>query len=369
MIKTFPYLEITGTHADLGRAIGEMFRGKIQEVIHDRKHYIRSYQDKLIKTHPFIIETKKEFPHYSDELQGMADGADVPFIDLFFHNTPEVYDNSSDWDREQAQTEDHCTIVVNFSPSGPLIGHNEDWAIESLDELYVLKATIGNITYLGLNYATFLIGCSATLTSQGIVQCINELHQESHIGVGKYFIARSVLDTSSLEEAETRIRNIKRASGYNHVLVRDSTVIDIETAGSEIDVEKRIGIPYAHTNHFLSKKLQQYEKDAASHHKNSYERLERANELNHNDMTIDEMKHLLSDTTNSHYPICRADATIGSVIIEPENAYSISVTVPLTVEHLFPTRYNTFAGRSSVGRTLGLGPRGREFESLRPDCV
>ena len=317
MIKTFPYSEISGSHTELGLAIGEMFRGKIQEVIDDRKHYIRSYGDNINALHPFIKETKKVFPKYLEELIAMAEGANVPFIDLFFHNTPEVYDRTSDWDREQAQTEDHCTIAVSFTKTGPLIGHNEDWSIESLDELYVLKATIDNVTYLGLNYSTFLIGCSATLTSHGLTQCINELHQDSHGGVGKYFVARSVLDASSLEDAEAIIQNTKRASGYNHVLIQKNTIFDIETAGPSIDVEKRIGTPYAHTNHFCSTRMQQYEQDEATHHKNSYERLLRVNELVRNDMTIDDMKDLLSDTKNRLYPICRDDATIGSVIIEP----------------------------------------------------
>jgi isopenicillin-N N-acyltransferase-like protein len=317
MVKTFPYLEIAGTHTELGRAIGEMFRGKIQEVIEDRKHYIRSYQQKLGQIYPYVAETKKVFPHYIDELKGMADGADVPFIDLFFHNTPEVYDRTRNWDREQAQTEDHCTIAVSFGTTGPLIGHNEDWSIESLDELFVLKATVNNITYLGLNYATFLIGCSATITSNGITQCINELHQDSRTGVGKYFIARAVLDAKTLEEAQAIIQQTKRASGYNHVLVQNNTIVDIETAGADIDVETQNGIPYAHTNHFLSTKMQQYEKDEATHHKNSYERLARVRELIRNDMTLEDMKLLLSDTHNSLYPICREDATIGSVIIQP----------------------------------------------------
>jgi len=318
MIKTFPYLEFTGTNRELGLAIGEMFRGKIQEVIEDRKHYIRSYQSRLNETLPYIKEAKQAFPQYVEEMEGMAEGADVPFIDLFFHNTPEVYDRTREWDREQAQTEDHCTIAVSFRERGALIGHNEDWSIESLDELYVLKATINGTTYLGLNYATFFIGCSATLTSNGLAQCINELHEDGHIGVGKYIVARAVLDSKTLDDAENLIKNTHRASGYNHVLVQDNEVRDIETAGHDIDVEKNISRPYAHTNHFLSKRMQQYEQDEASHHKNSYERLARATQLVRNDMTEDQMIALLSDTKNPLYPICREDATIGSVLIEPE---------------------------------------------------
>lgn len=318
MIKTFPYLEVAGTNHEVGLAIGEMFRGKIQEVISDRKHYIRKYQERLSQTEDFVKETKKAFPQLVSEMEGMAEGADVPFLDLFFHNTPEVYDRTSEWDREQAQIEDHCTIAVSTNEHGPIIGHNEDWDIESLDELYVLKATINDTTYLGLQYATFLIGCSATLTSNGLVQCINELHQESHIGVGKYFVARAVLDCKTLDEAETLIRQTRRSSGYNHVLVQNNTLMDIEIAGADIDVERRPAGPYVHTNHFISERMKQYEKDEASHHKNSYDRLTRAKELIKNPMTPAEMMSLLSDTKNSMYPICREDATIGSVILEPE---------------------------------------------------
>lgn len=317
MIKTFPYLEITGTNKDLGLAIGEMFRGKIQEVISDRKHYIRKYQERLGETDVFLKEANKAFPHLVEELQGMATGADVPFVDLFFHNMPEVYDRTSEWDREQAQLDDHCTIAVSMSERGTLIGHNEDWDIESLDELYVLKATVNGTTYLGLNYATFMVGCSATLTSNGLVQCINELHQETHVGVGKYFVARAVLDAKTLDEAAAIIQGVNRSSGYNHVLVQGSDMMDIETAGKDIDIEKRSHTTYAHTNHFLSEKMKRYEVDEASHHRNSYDRLARANELLHPNMTVDDMKNLLADKKNPLYPICREDATIGSVIIEP----------------------------------------------------
>jgi hypothetical protein len=94
-------------------------------------------------------------------------------------------------------------------------------------------------------------------------------------------------------------------------------MMDIETAGMDIDIEKQTSRPYAHTNHFISERMKVFEKDEATHHKNSYDRLARANELVRNDMTTADMMALLSDTKNSMYPICREDATIGSVILEP----------------------------------------------------
>ena len=316
MIRTFPYLEIKGTHYELGTAIGEMFRGKIQETIEDRKRTIQHYFAFRAKAERYAKQTKEAFPHLMDELKGMADGAQVSFMDLFFHNCPEVYDKEllSEWDREQAETEEHCTIAVSFNKHGAIIGHNEDWGIESLDELYILKATIGDTTFLGLNYATSLAGTSATINNWGLVQCINELYQETTVGVPKCFVSRAILEYKTLQEALNGIINTKRAAGYNHLLVQGDDVWDIEIAGHDIDIQKNEHMPYVHTNHCISKHMQKYQLFAT---KSSIARFDRATELIQPDMSVDQMKSLLSDTGNPKYPICRENITIGSVIIEP----------------------------------------------------
>lgn len=313
MIKTFPYLEITGSNRDIGLAIGEMFRGKIQEIIADRKHYIKKYENHIQSTRAYVKEAEDVFPQYVDELRGMADGANVGFLDLFFHNTPEVYDHTLDWDREQAQTEDHCTIAVSFTEDDVIVGHNEDWSIESQDELFVLKSTIGSTTVLCLTYASFLMGASASITSHGMTQCINELHQMSYPGVPKYFIARAALDCPTLFEAEELIRKVKRASGYNHVMVQNRDVRDIELTGRSMDVEAIRDRPYVHTNHSISEHTIPFQITASQ---SSISRFNRATELVKNNMTVDEMKALLSDTKDQKFPICRENHTIGSVVIE-----------------------------------------------------
>ena len=317
MIKTFPYLEIKGTNYEVGRAIGEMFRGKIQETIEDRERIIPHYQLYRTKSEAYAKAAQKHYPLLMKELQGMADGAQIPFIDLFFHNCPEAYDKELliEWDREMAETEEHCTTVVSFNEKGSLVGHNEDWGIESLDELFILKATIRETTFLGLNYASFLAGTSASLNNWGLVQCINDLYQETNIGVPKCFVSRAILDCKTLDEAINVTVNTKRASGYNHFLVQGDNVWDIEIAGHDIDIQKHNKTPYTHTNHCISKHMLEYQLFST---KSSRARFERASELVRNDMTFDDIKTLLSDTKNKQFPICRENTTIGSIIIEPE---------------------------------------------------
>lgn len=315
MLRTFPYLEVSGTNRDVGMAIGEMFRGKIQEIIADRKHYIKKYSDHIESTRAYLKESEDAFPQYVEELRGMADGANVGFLDLFFHNTPEVYDHTLDWDREQAQTDGHCTIAVSFTGDDVIVGHNEDWSIESQDELFILKSTIGETTILCLSYASFLMGSAASMTSNGLVQCINELHQMSYPGVPKYFIARAVLDCPTLFDVEEMIRKTKRGSGYNHVLAQHRDVRDIELTGRSMDVEAVRDRPYVHTNHCISAHTIPFQITASE---SSLHRFDRATELVKNNMTIDDMKRLLSDTKDPKFPICRENHTIGSVVIECE---------------------------------------------------
>lgn len=316
MIKTFPYLEIKGTHYEVGRAIGEMFRGKIQETMEDRQKTIQHYRAFRAKSEKYAKLTNDVFPDLMDELKGMADGAQVPLMDLFFHNCPEVYDKDLliEWDRERAETEEHCTAAVSFNSQGALIGHNEDWAIESLDELYVLKATIGETTFLGLNYATLLAGAAASINNWGLVQCINDLKENAQFGVSKFFFSRAVLEKKTLREAFDLIQKTKSASGQNHFLVQGDDIWDIEVAGNNMDLQQYVRTPYVHTNHCISRHMQEYQFFIP---KNSLARYERATELVHDNMTIPEMKALLSDTKNEKYPICRENVTIGSVIIQP----------------------------------------------------
>jgi len=318
MIKTFPYLEIKGTHYEIGHAIGEMFRGKIQETIEERKQSIQHYAAFRAKSERYVKKTEEIFPDLIEEMRGMAQGAQIPFLDLFFHNCPEAYDKELliEWDREQAETEEHCTIAVSFNASGAVIGHNEDWAIESLDEIYILKATVKNTTFLGLNYATFLPGSAATLNNWGLVQCINELYQETRIGIPKYFLARAICESKTLEDALKLILSIDRASGYNHLLVQGDNVWNIEIAGHDIDISKHTKTPFVHTNHCISKHMEEYQLFAT---KGSKARFARASELVKNNMSVEDIKMLLSDTKDEKYPICRENITIGSVIIEPKS--------------------------------------------------
>ncbi len=330
-MKKFPYLEIRGTHADLGRAVGETFRNKIRESIAWRKANIPDYKELLRRSQHYFLPTLHIFPKLIEELTSVAIAADVGVMDLFFMNTRSLYDATPDPEEEKLVTHDRCTTIVSFNTDGAIVGHNEDWEAANIDELYILKATIDGTTFFGIHYATELPGTAAAMNSRGLVQAINEVHQIDRVGIPKNFLARAILECKTLDEAEKLLTEEKQDSGFNHVLVQEMEVRNAEIAGGQIAFLERDNQTFIHTNHFLGH-LKKYE---IYHTKSSKHRYERAKALVKPNMTVAEMKGILSDHLNRDYPICRHNETIASLIFVPQRGeVQICYGPPCTGEYL-----------------------------------
>lgn len=306
-MKKFDYLEVSGTHEDVGRAIGTKFKEVIEKVVAGRKRRIPDYENYLKKTEPYFKAAEEAFPDLTIELSATAKAAGVGIADYFALNNREVPHGKKD--------ADHCTIAVSFGKDSVVVGHNEDWKGASPDAIYILKATIGDITFMGLQYKVTIPGVAVSMNNWGLVQCINELNNEAQMGVPKNILARAVLECKTLDEVENLIRRTKRASGYNHVLVQNNEVRNIEIAGDRMSVEKVVGGTYVHTNHYLAAEMILLEK---YHTKSSVARYERAMKLALPGGGKSEMEALLSDTANNKYPISRKTATLGSVVAVPK---------------------------------------------------
>lgn len=306
-MKKFDYLEVFGKHEDIGRAIGLKFKFEIQQRIVARKRRIKNYSEYLKKGEPFYHATKEFFPDLIREIEGVAGSAGVGIADYFMVNCREV---------SSLPKSDHCTIAVTFDKRGAIIGHNEDWNGTAPEALYLLKATVGDTTFFGLQYKAIIPGATAATNNWGLTECINDLNEITQPGVPKHFLARAVLECRSLDEAENLIRKTKKASGFNHLLVQGMEVRNIEVAGDHLSVEKAVGQPYVHTNHFLSPKLKKFETYCTQ---SSLERYERARQMVIDAKSVIDMENLLSDKTNTDFPILREKATLGSMVFDIGN--------------------------------------------------
>ena len=312
----FKVLEISGNHYQVGLSLGEEFRGDMVNYLNILKEN-KDFEKFLELANEYIDITNKYLPNSIEKIKGMADGANIDFNSCFLLNTRELSDilDPGFSSLDGADKIDHCTVAVSFGKDGAIVGHNEDWAAESQDDLYILKENLNGLSSIALTYKGVLPGLGASMNHYGFVQCINEMYQNNvGVGIPKIIQADEIMHSESLTEAETKLREFNKSSGFNHVLVQNNEVKNIEIAGKEMEVMNTINEPYVHTNHYLSPKLVNLEK---THTVSSVHRFERAKELIKNHMGVAEMERLLSDREDIGYPISRPEETIGSVVMVP----------------------------------------------------
>ena len=89
-------VRVSGTAYERGALIGEAFAPAMEQSLSFNRRYLTNHQlslddlQSLLK--PYLDAATAVVPHLVQQLRGMADGADVPFLDVFFANAfEEVY--------------------------------------------------------------------------------------------------------------------------------------------------------------------------------------------------------------------------------------------------------------------------------------
>ncbi len=196
---------------------------------------------------PYLAETKKSFPHFVEEMRGLADGIEMPFERVWAFNCR---------DEVESPYPERCSSVFIHTNSGWIVGHNEDdywngFQENEMREYYfmVSKTISGNgLTYLA---CPFMIGGeTVSVNSSGIIQTINTLyHAHNQIGVPKNIIARAVSEAKSIEEIKGILAKTKRASGYCHNLLINNNLYCIESTENNFEFIKTTD-RFVHTNYF-----------------------------------------------------------------------------------------------------------------------
>ena len=214
-----------------------------------------------------------------------------------------------------------CTSLVFRKQR--LIGQNWDWDIE-IEELAVIldiekedghriltMTEPGMIGKIGMNQC-------------GIGVCLNFMTIDNYqpSGVPLHVLLRSILDSKSLNEAQSLIKPHLRGKVGNILIANDNgDVVDLELAGDQF-----FSIPvddlYVHTNHFLT----DIDYDLMLF-PNSTGRYRRAQELlSKIDVpSIDSLKGILKDQGNGDCPICRR--RFSHPLLADENSITVTTII------------------------------------------
>jgi isopenicillin-N N-acyltransferase-like protein len=241
-----------GTPYERGAVIGEAFADAMTSSLAFNRRYLTGHGvsgdalERLLD--PYLAAANAALPHLVSQIRGMADGAGMPFLDVFAANAFEEVYGVIELGTPSPVPLERCTDVVLRSSQSTLLGHNEQWyagddgavglVLDVSDDAPSVLAPVvaGTLPLVGLNELGGAFG-TMSLTAG-----------DEHIGIPRALVAREILEASSCQDAFTRASRDGRAGGYSYLCAfPGGASCVIETTAT---TAARLGVT-VHTNHAL----------------------------------------------------------------------------------------------------------------------
>jgi isopenicillin-N N-acyltransferase-like protein len=369
MTEPFPLIELSGKPHERGRQYGRQAAGRIRKGI---AHYSDQLAEMglngdgieaLVRAYLPVIE--RFDPSYVDEMQGIAEGAEIPFAHVALLNARTEILKLADKPALRAKLEqahpDGCTgvAVMPEATSGGLLLHaqNWDWKAECAETSVVLRIRRDD----GPDILTFTEAgglARSGLNSAGIAITANYLQSDRDyrdVGVPLALIRRKVLQEATPALAMRAVYSTAKSASNNMIVscsnrAGQGVVIDFECAPDEtFQVHPDRGL-LVHANHFVSPVALSKLKDTGidSTPCSLYRDLRVRDLLSPHigRITTDHIKATLADDFGTPWSVCRPprrntennlSATVAMVVMQP--ALGVMEVAPLPALGLSFTRY------------------------------
>ena len=318
MDQYFPVIKIRGTAEERGKQQGTILKDRIHRTVEFYQQQFQLSEHEILGIADQFRKSTEAFREdISLEIYAMARAAMIDPLWIYALNGRTELLNLNPME---------CTTLV-FKKQR-LMGQNWDWHSE-MEELAVIldiekedghriltMTEPGMIGKIGMNHC-------------GVGVCLNFMTVEDYrpSGIPLHVILRSILDSKSVNEAQTLIEPHLRGKVGNIVISNGTgDVVDLELGGDDY-----FSIPvddlFVHTNHFLTKidyDLKLFPSSTG--------RYNRARELlgRLDDPSIDSIKEILKDRGNGDAPICRTrfshpwliddtSITVTTIVMDLEN--------------------------------------------------
>jgi predicted choloylglycine hydrolase len=261
------YLELEGTPYAMGQQHGQALAGEIRSSIAEYKaNVINTFGadnaskiiDWALNQANFRNDIEKYAPHVMDEMQGLADGAGVPFEDILLHQMfEEVYEAAPlkvGVDLGEAFLGHGCTSFACVSNGRRFNGQNMDYSPNLDGKQAVFRYNMPDRQVLMYGFIGQVGGIGAN--SNGLSLFVTTLPQgnkREEDGLGSTFLLRLLLEQGSVEKAVKALRDVPRFGALSYALSDFDKSLIVEASADEMVVmEPTQDKPYlAHTNHLL----------------------------------------------------------------------------------------------------------------------
>ncbi len=302
-------IHVTGSYYEVGLQIGQNSKEAMHNIVQplQRFQFLKKNYADCAALQKMKERAQTLFPKYCEELQGIADGAEMSFDDVFLWNCRGDLPKDKDDDIETAGCTD--VLIAGKNGQGSIIAHNEDGNADFLEYSFIVDATysedgqehrIESFAYPGL-----LIGHTFGVNSHGLVLTVNHLPWfEQREDVPRHFICRAILDCKTQKEAVAVIENYPSSGGFNYNIGQTGveTLLSVEapTGSSETVI---VTDRFTHANHCIAPAHATLSKDTQG---STMHRQQRAEELLPEiEPTIAGALSILFDRDDNDLPILR----------------------------------------------------------------
>jgi isopenicillin-N N-acyltransferase like protein len=296
--RPLPLLRVGGSHREVGEAVG----GACGEII--RRRCAEIDPAAAAAAEPYLDVALRELPWLIDELHGVADAAGVERAALFACGVEELDETPA------AEPLRGCSDLAACAPATAdgcvWVAHTNDLSASSEDDLVAIEYHVPG------DPVVFTIGVppwiSVGFNSAGLGLTGNELTpNDNRVGIPRLMQVRDILRRHTLDEAVSAALHPARASSYNNLLShRDGGIVSVE--GSATDAELLRPGPegtLAHTNHYISERMRQYEGDVAYAARSDVRYRRALSWLASGTLTAESLRAALSDHRDAPDSICR----------------------------------------------------------------
>ena len=315
-----PFLQVRGTHREVGRQIGEALRERIRAGL-EREVYAgpfpegRTLEQQLALASEYLRVTAEELPWLVEEFEGCAEAAGVDPVALFAWHVEEIWYEPRRPGaplREEAAL-GRCSDLVAVPPATAdghvLVGHNNDLRPEAEEGLVAVEWTVpGEPVVFTIGGA---LAASVGFNSAGISLTGNELApNDERVGIPRGPQFRVMLAQRTMDDVLQVALHPRRASSYNQVLAdRTGRVVNVEGSATDAELtgpDERGHL--VHTNHYVCERMLPYEGDP-DYAVRSARRYRRAAELlgaqPQGTVTEEVLRRILSDHEGAPDCLCR----------------------------------------------------------------
>jgi isopenicillin-N N-acyltransferase-like protein len=259
-----PVIQVKGTYRQVGQQIGEAMRPQAQRVLKEMRDSVppfATWDEMLEKGKLFLAHGRMVYPQFIEELEGIAEGANIPFEEVFLSQCEGLWERPI-WDIWIGGCTDFAARGRATLHGHTLLAHTNDLRPVMERELVILKVQAEqDPEFIGVSIAG--LGFSAGFNAAGIGLTGNDVSSNDvRVGVPRLLIVREILAARRLGEAMNACLVHQRASNYNNIIAdANGEIYSVEGSATDCEaiyIDRDI---MAHANHYISLPMRRYEAD------------------------------------------------------------------------------------------------------------